>query len=55
MRDSVLKDLDGVPIRVASIPHIIAMKQVAGRRQYLDDIKALRQIADEAESPRGAS
>lgn len=55
MRDSVLKDLDGIPIRVASIPHIIAMKQVAGRRQDLDDIEALRQIADEAEFPRGAS
>jgi hypothetical protein len=51
---AVIKDLDGVPIRVASIPHLIAMKQVAGRRNDLDDIEALRQIAASDSSPGGA-
>ena len=55
LEHSVVKDLNGVPIRVASIAHIIAMKQVAGRRQDLDDIDALRQIAAEVESSRDAS
>jgi hypothetical protein len=55
MEHSVVKDLDGVPIRVASIAHLIAMKQIAGRRHDLDDIEALREIADEAEHSRGAS
>lgn len=53
-KDAVVKDLDGVPIRIASIAHLIAMKQAAGRRQDLDDIDALRQIADEAKASRGA-
>lgn len=49
--EAVIKDLDGVPIRVASIRHLIAMKQVAGRRSDLDDIEALRQIAAETGQP----
>lgn len=44
---AVIKDLDGVTIPVASIPHLIALKQVAGRPQDLDDIQALREIAAE--------
>lgn len=44
---AVIKDLDGVPIPVASIPHLIALKQVAGRPQDLEDIQALREIAVE--------
>ena len=55
LADAVIKDLDGVPIRVASIPHLIAMKQVAGRRHDLDDIEALRQIAESDSLPGGAS
>lgn len=47
MAESIVKDLDGVPIRVASIRHLIAMKRQAGRRGDLDDIDALRQIAKE--------
>lgn len=46
------KDLDGVPIPVASIRHLIAMKQAAGRRGDLDDIEALRQIASETGQPQ---
>lgn len=45
--EAVIKDLDGVPIRVASIRHLIALKKVAGRPLDMDDIKALREIAAE--------
>ena len=48
---SSIKDLDGVPIRVAGIRHLIAMKQVAARPRDLDDINALRQIAKETGQP----
>ena len=47
LAEATKKDLDGVPIHVASIRHLIAMKQAAGRRHDLDDIEALRQIAAE--------
>jgi len=43
--EATVKDLDGVPIPVASIRHLIAMKQTAGRRHDLDDIEALQDIA----------
>lgn len=45
--EAVVMDLDGVSIPVASIRHLIRMKQTAGRRQDLDDIEALREIAAE--------
>ena len=45
LAEATTKDLDGVPIRVASIRHLIAMKVAAGRRNDLDDIEALRRIA----------
>jgi hypothetical protein len=48
---AVVKDLDGVPIHVASIPHLIELKRVAGRRKDLDDIEALLQIAEESGQP----
>ena len=47
LAEAVVKDLDGVPIPVASIRHLIRLKQVAGRRQDIDDIDALREIAQE--------
>ena len=47
LAEAVIKDLDGVPIPVASIRHLIAMKRVASRRNDLDDIEALREIARE--------
>ena len=31
LRDAVSKDIDGVAVRVASIEHLIEMKQVAAR------------------------
>ena len=55
LADAVVKDFDGVPIRIASIPDLIAMKQVAGRRHDIDDIEALREIADNAGRPGEAS
>lgn len=45
-KEAVVKDLDGVPIRIASIEHLIAMKQISGRRRDIDDIEALRQIVE---------
>lgn len=48
LADAIVKDLDGVPIHVASIRHLIAMKRIAGRHKDLDDIEALRQIASES-------
>lgn len=42
---AVVKDLDGVPIPVASIPHLVEMKQAAGRPQDHEDIRALQQLA----------
>lgn len=47
LAEALTKDLDGVPIRVASIRHLIEMKQAAGRNTDLHDIEALRQIAAE--------
>ena len=45
-RDAVAKDLDGVAVPVASIAHLIEMKQAAGRPRDLEDIDKLRQIQD---------
>ena len=45
--ESTVKDLDGIPIPVASIRHLIAMKTEAGRSSDLDDVAVLRQIAIE--------
>ncbi|MGB8378244.1 MAG: hypothetical protein WCE70_07255 [Rhodanobacteraceae bacterium] len=50
LRSAVTKDIDGLCVHVASIEHLIQMKQAAGRARDLDDIAKLRQIRDE-ESP----
>ena len=47
LRDAVSKDIDGVAVRVASIEHLIEMKQVAARPRDQEDIARLRQIRDE--------
>lgn len=43
-RDSVVKDYDGVSIRVASIAHLIAMKSGTGRTRDKDDIEKRKEI-----------
>jgi hypothetical protein len=43
--EAVVKELEGTPVPVASIRHMIQMKHSAGRRRDIDDIEALRQIA----------
>lgn len=50
---SVVKDLDGLPVRIASIPDLIEMKRHAGRPRDREDIDKLQQILDagSAESP----
>lgn len=47
LSEAVFKDLDGVAIPVASIRHLIMLKQSAGRPLDLDDIQALLEIAAE--------
>jgi len=44
---SVLREVQGVPVRIASIAHLVAMKRSAARPRDLDDIAALEQIARE--------
>lgn len=41
-----LLDVDGVPVRVASVEHLIAMKRASGRPQDLADADALSRLAD---------
>ncbi len=47
LADAVIKELDGIRIPVASIRHLIVLKQAAGRPRDMDDIEALREIAAE--------
>ncbi len=47
MRDAQIKDVDGLAVPVASIEHLIQLKQAAGRPRDLDDIAKLRQIHEE--------
>ena len=49
--EAVVMDLEGVPVKIASIRHLIRMKREAGRRRDLDDIDALREIAFETGVP----
>lgn len=46
LRDgSDLLDVGGVPVRVASVEHLIAMKRASGRPQDLADVDALSRLA----------
>ena len=44
-RDAEIIALDTTTVRIASIPHLIAMKRLAGRPQDLADIEALEALA----------
>lgn len=43
-RESVVVDVAGTPVRVVSLRHLVAMKQIAGREQDKADITALQRI-----------
>jgi hypothetical protein len=45
LAEAVVKEFNGVPIRVASIRHLIQLKRAAGRPQDFSDIEALRIVA----------
>lgn len=50
LADSLAKDIDGLEVRIASIPHLIDMKRQAGRPRDLDDIDKLRKIHAELQA-----
>jgi predicted nucleotidyltransferase len=50
-RDAVAMTLRGVTVKVASIAHLISLKEYAARPQDLADIARLRQIADTLRQP----
>lgn len=39
--DAIAGDLDGIPLRVCGLDHLVAMKRAAGRPRDLDDLKRL--------------
>lgn len=53
VRDAVVVDIGGVPVKVASRRHLIAMKRRAGRPRDVADVAALEEMDDE-EGPGGA-
>ncbi|MGL5866037.1 MAG: hypothetical protein ACRCYX_09230 [Dermatophilaceae bacterium] len=55
MGGSVLLDVRGVPIRVASIEHLVVMKELAGRTQDRADVEALRRLGDVPAAGGGAT
>lgn len=44
LTSSDIVDVDGVPVRVASVEHLMAMKRLSGRAQDLADIEALSEL-----------
>lgn len=51
LADAVIKDVQGLKVRIASITHLIEMKQRAGRARDLEDIDKLQQILLAAQGP----
>lgn len=41
---AALVEVGSTPVRIASIPHLIRMKQIAGREQDRADIRMLEEI-----------
>lgn len=41
----LVREVEGVPVRLAAVEDMISMKQAAGRRQDLDDIEHLRRLS----------
>ena len=50
-RDSLLVPLATVNVRVASIDHLIAIKQAAGRPKDLDDVNRLAELRGSKNQP----
>jgi hypothetical protein len=38
---AIAEELDGIPLRVCGLDHLIAMKRAAGRPRDLDDLQRL--------------
>ncbi len=49
LRRSQLLDVGDTSVRVASVPDLIRLKELAGRPQDMEDIEALRQIVERRE------
>lgn len=50
-RDALLLPLAGTNVRVASVAHLIAIKQAAGRPKDLDDVKRLAELSETRNTP----
>lgn len=44
--DATTVDVEGVPVPVASVSHLIAMKRAVGRPRDLEDVAALERLQD---------
>ncbi|MGL5850752.1 MAG: nucleotidyl transferase AbiEii/AbiGii toxin family protein [Phycicoccus sp.] len=44
--ESVVLEVRGVAVRIASVEHLVAMKELAGRTQDRADVEALRRLGD---------
>jgi hypothetical protein len=47
--------ISAVPIRVASIEHLIELEHIAGRPQDLADVERLREVLRSKEAPDGSA